>query len=290
MHQVKNPANIVRGVLVYFGVASWWISISWRAIFFIPRRDGDVVPASVPESKRQTRVAFRSGPIMDKLSVFRGIATVAAVLALIGSVKAVSTDGEATVYLRGNFTGAFDVRYRAAIASFPRNGSWSMVGLLLVGHIPGPSAYVGVTSPGNDGRNAPFAMATELGGKSSYVTTPDACATSCVIELRGDHKEIQALVNGRVAMTWARAIVPLVDAGVQLNAEVSQPGDRIEASLTPIHAVADGRVLGTPTCGFTTQGVAPTLHGQSVLFAGGYRPGAPADFVALKTGRRGDRC
>jgi hypothetical protein len=217
----------------------------------------------------------------------RGVATVMALVLLFGSVKAFSTDGEATVYLAGNFTGAFDVKYRATIASFPRNGSWSMVGLLLIGMIPGPSAYVGVTSPGRDARNAAFAMATGTEGKSSYVTTHEECSTSCVIELRGDHKVIQSLVNGHVAMTWMRAIVPLSNAGVQLNAEVSQPGDRIEASLTPIHTVAGGRVLGTPTCGFTTQGVVPTLTRPEITFAGGYRPGAAAAFVTL--GKRSRR-
>jgi hypothetical protein len=228
---------------------------------------------------------------MGTPTLVRGVVIAVAAMLLLGSVKAVSTDGEATVYLPGNFTGTFDVKYRATIAPFPRNGSWTMVGLLLIGTVnPGPSAYVGVTSPGRDARNVSFAMATEAGDKSSYVATQDACLKSCVIELRGDRKVIQALVNGRVAMTWTRATIPLDRPGVQLNAEVQQPSDRIEASLTPIRIVAASHVLGTPMCGFTTQGVVPAVHGERIMFAGSYAPGAQADFVALKTGRLGDHC
>jgi len=207
------------------------------------------------------------------------------------AVKAVSTDGEATVYLAGDFSGAFDVAYNATLLEAPKNKGWSGVSLLLVGAvIPGPGISIGLSTGDPSERKVyAFTSAVDTHGHQTYNSTPVVCGAGCRIELRGTATSLEALLNNRVISRWSRTSMPLVKPSIQINAEVAKTGDRIHAVLTPVSIISGTHKLANPTCAFTTQGVDPSGLG-TLTFKGAFRPGSQVAFVSLKTGHRGDAC
>src|SRR5271163_41417 len=88
-------------------------------------------------------------------------AVLTAVLLLLGgsgsvpskAATALSTDGEATVYLMGDFTSDFDLRYRATLSASVSNRSWSTIGIMLLGRAnPGRSVEIGLANGDPDGQ------------------------------------------------------------------------------------------------------------------------------------------
>ncbi len=207
------------------------------------------------------------------------------------AVTSASTDGEATVYITGDFSRDFDVAYNAVLREAPRNKGWSGVSLLLVGTvIPGPGVSIGLsTGDPSEHEIYAFTSVVDAHGHESYNNTPATCGAGCRIELRGTATSIDAVLNNRVISRWSRASMPLVNPSIQINAEVAKAGDTIHAVLTPVALTIGTRTLKSPTCAFTTQGVEPNGVG-ALTFSGAFRPGAQAAFVSLKTGHRGDKC
>jgi hypothetical protein len=219
-----------------------------------------------------------------------GFLTANLVAPCVAAVKTVSTDGEATVYLGGDFSTSFDIAYKARLIPGPRNASWTTVSIMLIGRkIPGPAISVGLASAGRNGRGlSGFTLVTDPSMKYAYKSRPVRCGDGCVIELRGDAKRVEALVDGKPFGSWLRSSVPLLRPSVQLNAEAGRLGDSMRATLSTIRAVAGGVALAPPLCGFTTRGIAPTL--STTLEFAGTANGAPAAYVDLRSGARGDKC
>lgn len=65
---------------------------------------------------------------------------------VIAAVKSASTDGEATVYVMGKFSEAFDVAYRGRLNPGARNkSSGTTLSILLIGQdVPGPGVSIGL--------------------------------------------------------------------------------------------------------------------------------------------------
>ncbi|MEO6913058.1 MAG: hypothetical protein ABI182_03430 [Candidatus Baltobacteraceae bacterium] len=207
------------------------------------------------------------------------------------SVHAVSTDGEATVYLRGHFGSDFDLVFDVEFGPQNRNRSWTFVSILLLGETqPSASASIGLSRGSPNQRTlSTFTYANDVGKSPVYRSFPIACVAICVIELRGTKTHLYALADGVVLGRWDRSNSLMQKPYVQLNAEVSAFGDRIQARLLPIRLI-DGRgILPGPTCAFTTQGVVPSLK-RGIAFGGTRSRDAKAAFVSLATGVRGDKC
>ncbi len=219
----------------------------------------------------------------------RTIVTLFALVALTG-VKPVSSDGEATVYLSGNFTGDFDVAYKATLAPAPHNTSLSWLSILLIGKvIPGSGTSVGIASGGpRQSVTSVYTDVTYPNLNDTYKRERANCTTRCILELRGDKHTIFALVNGTELEAWPRSILRLTRPSIQLNAEVHGVGDVLQASLTPVRTIAAGRPLQHPTCAFTTRGIEPS--GTRNLNFSGRNRDAPGEFVSLTTGAHGERC
>lgn len=201
------------------------------------------------------------------------------------AAAAVAADGEATVYVRGDFSGNFDLEYRTALEPAPRNRSWSSIGIMLLGEVnPGPSVYVGLANEAGGGRAAgAFTSAALSSGKNVYHSLDADCAGGCLLALHGTPETIEARVNGRVYERWRRASFPLKHPYVQLDAEVNAEGDSIAATLTPVRTTAEYRQLAPPGCAFTTRGI--LVHGGRTLsFSGTYRSGAPVSYILLTKG------
>jgi len=207
----------------------------------------------------------------------------------IASVKAASSDGEATVYLAGSFSAEFDVAYRAVLKPGDHNKSWSTLSILLVGRqIPGPGASVGLVSDASHPRARPFTNVVYSNLKDDYKNYGASCTTGCVIRLRGTAARIYAYVDGKEMASWSRSDLYLQRPYVQLNAEVHAAGDSVDASLTPVRAVVAGHALPHPTCAFTTRGIEPA--GLAAITFHGKTNDAGGAFVNLYTGARGDKC
>jgi hypothetical protein len=213
------------------------------------------------------------------------------------AVKAVSSDGEATVYLKGDFSGGFDVAYNAVLSSQPENRSSTYVDIMLIGREnPGPAIEVGLTHtmPGTSAVRV-FTSATRKHGSSALGTFAAACLPACELVLRGDRESVHAVFIDRdgivEAGTWRRSDFRLIRPYVQLNGEVTGRGDQISATLAPVRVVAASRDIASPTCGFTTRGVEPLRESNGVLsLSGAYRPDAPTSFVDLRYGKLVRRC
>jgi hypothetical protein len=221
-----------------------------------------------------------------------------AVLGLVGqtgrvavaAVKSVSPDGEATVYLSGTFSNDFDIAYRAVLQPRSDNKSWSTLSILLVGsRIPGPGASVGVVSlpPGHRPVRA-FTYVAYPSAKGQYESLSATCAAGCVIELRGDARNIRAYVDGKIVGSWSRSDLYLQHPSIQLNAEVHGSGDHIYASLIPVQTKIAERTLRSPTCAFTTRGIEPA--GRTTLTFRGTTNDAGGSFINLLTGARMNKC
>jgi hypothetical protein len=234
--------------------------------------------------------------------VRRFLALVACIACVTGAtsghtVKAVSSDGEATVYLIGNFSRGFNVAYNAVLAQVRTNRATTFVGIMLLGRRrPGGSIAIGLSRNAATAQSLEaFVSSTTAQDATHYQSFPVVCLPACGFILRGDRYGIYAFAvtsDGiRKIGAWARADFEFVRPYVQLNGEVTALGDRIAATLIPMRVVADSRDLPAPRCAFTTRGIEPRRNGGAMLeFTGTYRPGAAASFIDLGTGKRVDRC
>jgi hypothetical protein len=229
---------------------------------------------------------------------FRALSlAVACVAATPHRVHAISTDGEATVYLTGNFSRGFNVAYDAVLRPSPQNRSTTFLGIMLIGRRnPGPGIELGLTRATSSAQSLRvFVSVSTPHGGAHFASFRESCAPACGLILRGDRYGLYAFVAASDGIhkvgSWARADFQFVRPYVQLNGEVAQPGDRIAAALIPVRIVADARDLPTPTCAFTTRGVIARRNpGGTLTFTGSYRPEAAASFIDLRTGKLVDRC
>lgn len=207
-------------------------------------------------------------------------------------VHAVSTDGEATVYLTNDFSKDFELSYAVAYPPVPRNHSWSDVSLLLLSGAPGGSISVSLTrgSPNQQTLSA-LTIITRPGAAPVQKMLPVACGKSCILTMRGDSRHVAVAVNGKTLASVSRGSIALVKPSVQINGEVSAVGDAISATLARVRTTADRKELAPPTCAFTTQGVFPSaLPNGGLRFSGKRNPHAAVAFVSLIDGSMGDTC
>jgi hypothetical protein len=209
-------------------------------------------------------------------------------------VHAVSTDGEATVYVVNDFNRNFDLLYRVDFPQSRGNRGWTAVSVLLLGRTAA-SASIGAgfsrTPVKNGSRLEAFTDADAAGQAAVYRSVPVACAPTCTLELRGDARTVSAFVNHREIGSWLRSRMGMSKPYVQINAEVSEIGDRIVAGFTPMRTEVRGRRIPPPTCAFTTQGVrAWRTAGAALKFFGRRDPSADAAYISLIDGSSGDRC
>ncbi|HKU66177.1 MAG TPA: hypothetical protein VJP85_00185 [Candidatus Baltobacteraceae bacterium] len=210
----------------------------------------------------------------------------------LGKVRAVSTDGEATVYLTEDFSGDFDLTYDVHFPASPGNHSWSVISLLLLGRTPG-GGFVSVGLSRGSPRQtvlSAFTDAARAQASSVYRSSPVRCTTECTIELRGTKNAIFALADHRPIGTWQRKALALRRPYVQVNGEVSAIGDRISARLFAVRTKNGHRKLPVPTCAFTTQGVRAYAMRGGLRFSGRRSPSADATYVHLPDGATGDTC
>jgi hypothetical protein len=202
--------------------------------------------------------------------------------------KAFSTDGEATVYQPGDFRRAFVLAYDVAVRRFPANRSWSVVGVTVLGDAPPSDGMtVGVTP---SARGAEVFTSIVRGGRSTYRASGVMCAGTCRIELRATATTITALHGATVVGTWPRALFRMPHPAVQINGETSAPGDRLEATVATVRAVADGAPLPQPACAFSTRGIDVVRERNGVLqYAGVFDAQAPR-YISLASGLGGDSC
>jgi hypothetical protein len=212
-------------------------------------------------------------------------------------VKAVSTDGEATIYVMGNFSRGFNVAYNATLRTAPGNRANTFIGIMLIGRQnPGPGIELGLTrGAGNAHDLRVFISVNPRHGENIYTSFPAACVPACELILRGDRYGLYAFVlteDGiRKAGTWSRADFGFVRPYVQLNGEVTRPGDGIVGALMPMRAVVDSKSLPAPTCAFTTRGIEPRRDpGGTLTFSGTFANAAPASFIDLRNGSTVNRC
>ncbi|MBV8245172.1 MAG: hypothetical protein JOZ38_04550 [Candidatus Eremiobacteraeota bacterium] len=158
--------------------------------------------------------------------------------------------------------------------------------MLIGSENPGPAVAVGLTT-GNKGGPELFAFST-VTKRDKLTETKNRgvdCSRGCTIELKGDTVQFDAIVDGHRVARWRRAEVSLTNPYIQINAEVGAPGDRVSATLSPRHLIANGNPVLAPSCAFTINGVEPS--GSPILMFKGSFHSAPAEFVDLLTGRRG---
>ena len=174
----------------------------------------------------------------------------------------------ATVYLSGKFAGNFDVAYYALLK---------------------PAANVGLASNGaGSSAVTPFTDVTYPTNKSTYEASKTNCNNGCIIELRGDAKNLYAYISDKLLATWPRAALQLNDPSFQLNAEAHGAGDTIDGTLSPVRLTAAGHAVKPPTCAFTTRGVEPS--GRTTLTFHGVNKTADGEYVSLSTGVHADKC
>jgi hypothetical protein len=209
--------------------------------------------------------------------------------------KAVATDGEATIYVTGDFSRGFSVAYNAVLQQEPTNRGTTFVGIMLLGRRPGGSLAFGLTRGVQSQSLQAFVSTATARGARHYESSPARCLPACTLVLRGDRYGLYAFVVTVDAVrklgAWARADYAFVRPYVQLNAEAAVPGDRIAAMLVPMRVVVDAHDLPPPRCAFTTRGIEPRRNaGRMLEFTGTYRPDAAAAFIDLRTGKRVERC
>jgi hypothetical protein len=236
----------------------------------------------------RTSCAQHSVTVMLRRIAFVIAALLLGTLHQIQAATAFSTDGEATIYRTGDFRGDFTLTYAATAVLQPRNRSWSTVSVMLLGDKP-PADSISVGLLPDQG-GAHIFTSTMRAGKATFRDTMIRCASICVVGLRGIRGGIYAIANGRMINSWPRAAFALPRPAVQLNAEVSGAGDRIEATLEPVQLSAATARLVPPRCAFTTQGIKPTSVGNQLRFRGEYIPGASAAYIDPHTGLHIARC
>jgi hypothetical protein len=209
--------------------------------------------------------------------------------------KAVASDGEATVYVIGDFSRGFNVAYNAVLPAEATNRGMTFAGIMLLGRPPGGSIAFGLTRGVQNQSLQVFVSTTTSRGARHYATSPAGCLPACTLVLRGDRYGIYAFAVTADAVrklgAWARADYALVRPYVQLNGEVAARGDHIAATLIPMRVVADSYDLPPPRCAFTTRGIAPRrTAGGTLEFTGTYRSDAATSFIDLRTGEMVGRC
>jgi hypothetical protein len=223
------------------------------------------------------------------------VALVAAVAALLtgsgayAASKAFSTDGEATVYVNGDFRKEFTLEYEVQLRPIATNGGWSVLAVTILGGAP-PSN--GVTIGIYPSRKGVHVFTSVTRGKSNVFRDAGIeCKPRCKIRLSGNAAGFVASVGTRTIATWPRFALRMPAPMVQLNGEVSRPGDALDAFLVPVHAAAGGRALSSPSCAFVTQGInVSRVAGGGLRYTGTYRNDGPATYVSLNDGRTGDTC
>ncbi len=212
--------------------------------------------------------------------------------------NAVSNGAEATIYLRGDFSGGFNVAYGAVLRSTATNRSATFLDVMLTGRRdPGPSIELGLTRDARNGFGAlrVFTAVRTRSGTYRYAASAVSCVPSCTLILRGDPHDVTATIASdggiRRVGVWRRGDFDLRAPYVRLNGEVAKRGDAIDAALTPMRVVAAARELAAPACGFTVHGVTPRrLPGGTLTFTGTNRADAPASSVDLTRRRMASRC
>ena len=233
--------------------------------------------------------------------VFKRLATVAALVSTIlfsavlpgtAKVKATSTDGEATIYLSGDFAEAFDVAYAITLRPSPANHAWTGVSLLLVGtKWPGSSLSIGVSRGyPHPGTLAVFTTSSHPGSKDEYRSAPVQCEPYCVLELRADSQSVYAILGRRTVRKWLRSSFPMFHPYIQINGEVSAVGDEIRASLRQRRSTLNGKALPQPICAFSTQGVEPRVVPGGFEIVGSRAVSARVTYISLLDGKAKDSC
>jgi hypothetical protein len=194
--------------------------------------------------------------------------------------KALSTDGEATVYLSGDFRRDFLMEYNVQFATaYDNKGSSTFAITFLGGPPPSDAVTVGVYGVARSGRV--FTSVTR-DGRSTFRPTRHVCAPACRLSLRGDVNGLSAFIDDVWLQSWPRFSIGAPAPAFQLNGEVSTPGDRVIIVVSPARTRAAGKKLGMPTCGFTTRGISVREEASGALsFAGIYTESAPASYVKL---------
>ena len=194
--------------------------------------------------------------------------------------KALSTDGEATLYLRGDFRRDFLMEYNVEFAAAYDNKGWSTFSITFLGGPPPSDAVtVGVYGVAHSGR---VFTAVTRDGRLTFRPTRHVCAPACRLSLRGDVNGLSAFLDDVWLQSWPRFSLRAPASAFQLNGEVSTPGDRVTIEVSPVRTTAGGRKLGMPTCGFTTRGIRVREEQYGALtFAGVYTESAPASYVKL---------
>lgn len=206
-------------------------------------------------------------------------------------VKAVSTDGEATIYATGDFSAEFDVAYKVVFRPNSSNRSWTSISVLLLGR-KGPG-YISIGLFGGypkAGETSAF-VTYAAGSRRAKFSTIRNDSPRPVLELRGDETHLYAYLNGVRIASWLRSVYRIERPYLQINGEVAASGDVIDARLTPVRLIASRHALHYPTCAFTTQGVTPSANRDGVLIiSGARRISARATFIRLADGAPVERC
>jgi hypothetical protein len=214
-----------------------------------------------------------------------------ALAAPVTPVKSVSTDGEATVYLSEDFSGSFDLLYDVTYQPERRNHGWTVVSLLLLGSKqPSASIAVGLTRRPHS-KLAGFTTQSRPNERFVYKQYDIHCQLTCLVQLRGDARNLYASIDGLTVATWPRSRFVMDRPYIQINAEVHDIGDSLHATLAPRRTALKAQMLASPTCAFTTQGIMIAgLSAGTLQFFGSRTPTAPVTYVSLLTGNTGRSC
>jgi len=162
----------------------------------------------------------------------------------------------------------------------PANASWSVVNVSLLGGPP-PSDAVAIGIFPSAGRVHVFTSFTQR-SKTIFRDTGVVCEPRCRIALRGSASGFTASAGGRVVGSWPRFALRMAAPAVQLNAETSAPGDRLQATLSRVRTTVRGRPLSPPACAFTTRGIeVRSMPGGALQYAGAYRDDARTAYFSL---------
>lgn len=166
---------------------------------------------------------------------------------------ALSTSGEATVYLRGDFRRDFTVEYNVQFwAEYTNTGRSTFAITLVGGPPPSDEVTIGVFAAARSGR---VFTAVTRDRRRKFRATRNVCSPACRLSLRGDVNGISAFMDDTWLQSWPRFSLRAPAPAFQLNAEVSTPGDRVTILLDPLRTTAGGRRLEVPTCGKATRGM-----------------------------------
>ena len=217
---------------------------------------------------------------MKLAAALAALSVVLAGRAATAAPTAFSTDGEATVYLRGDFRGDFELVYDAQMRVMPENASWSVLNVSLLGGPP-PSDAVTIGIFPVAGHVHVFTSFTQR-SKTVFRDTGIVCEPRCRIALHGSASALVGSAAGRAVGSWPRFALRAPMPAVQLNAETSAPGDRLDATLSAVRTAAHGRALARPACAFTTRGIEVRFAPDGTLhYAGAYRDDARTAYFSL---------